>query len=443
MPEFTHREIRDLLQGWVSDEYPQENDAWVEEVMDETFVFINNGEHFRSSYKISDSGEVEVGEPERVKITFEAFAELQDVEVAKLGTFTTMNGKKVNFSEQDLEDIARNGNALAQSKFHDAPLVVSHAEGDQGTAVTVGAFGSPTGGYFHNFRVEGDTVKADLRDMPQKAAEIIGTSASKISPEFYPGEETQPDFFKSASKVAGKIAGKVMRRVALVDIPAIKSLGDIPAVAFGEPEDDSILCISFHEAVSERKPNGGKKMSEKIVEQLKKDVDRQGATIEEQGTELVKLREENAKLRDENSSHAEEISKQEKERTRSECEQFCEGLVKSGQLTPAAMEKGIVSFMATLPGSADSVIKFAEGADAPKVSPREFFKDMLSGAGTVISFGETKAPDKKPGGGEFMELVEKYQADHDGVTKAQAMGAVIESHPEVYEKFQEASQAQG
>ena len=85
----------------------------------------------------------------------------------------------------------------------------------------------------------------------------------------------------------------------------------------------------------------------------------------------------------------------EKERLKAEITSFCEGLCKSGKLTPAARKAGmgLDTFMEKISTIQDTV-EFSEGDKKVKQTPLEYMKSLLSGAKKRIEFGEVATADK-------------------------------------------------
>jgi hypothetical protein len=116
---------------------------------------------------------------------------------------------------------------------------------------------------------------------------------------------------------------------------------------------------------------------------------------------------------------------------RVETEAFVDGLVKEGKLAPALKASGLVEFMARLDGA--EAVQFAEKGD--KLSPRDWFKKLLQGAGKIIVFGEVAPTGKDiPDADEAKreELIAKFQEQNKEATYKQATLAIAKKHPELF-----------
>ena len=67
-------------------------------------------------------------------------------------------------------------------------------------------------------------------------------------------------------------------------------------------------------------------------------------------------------------------------------------MISDGKLTKG-LSDGVAAFMSKLPDEKDDMVAFAEGDKAEKVTPREFFKGLMTNLGTVAEFSEVSADD--------------------------------------------------
>ncbi|HOJ86915.1 MAG TPA: hypothetical protein PLN68_08325, partial [Elusimicrobiales bacterium] len=195
---------------------------------------------------------------------------IEAVPILKAGNWVDSLGTKVEFSIKDLDEIAKNTNALLKSKLLEPPLKLGHNEEQPFKD------GFPSLGYVANVYRIGNQLFADFSNVPKKLYELIKNKAySKISSEVYM-EFKHPE---TKEKI-----GKTLRAVSLLgaDLPAIKGLGDILSLYNAEGKE---TVLSFSE--SENKKEG--QMNKMTMEDIKKFITCEGCLkfIEE------KMKEEN------------------------------------------------------------------------------------------------------------------------------------------------------
>lgn len=121
---------------------------------------------------------------------------------------------------------------------------------------------------------------------------------------------------------------------------------------------------------------------------------------------LKKLENENKALKAKNAEFAaaEEKARQKEDR------ELVEGLIKDGRLAPGVKDD-VIAFMQGL--EATDTVDFSEGKSK---TPRQFFREFLDKAGTVIDFSERSAADGEDGGGKGKSLTD-VQREHHGLKK--------------------------
>jgi hypothetical protein len=148
------------------------------------------------------------------------------VPILKVGKWTDMYGNNVEFTIDDLDEIAKNTNALLKTNLVEPPLKLGHSENQK----LAQEDGYPAIGYVARVYRLGNTLFADFVDIPEKIYNLIKNRAySKVSAEVYTNLK-HPD--------TNENIGKTLRAVALLgaDLPAIKGLGDIEKIYNKEGE---------------------------------------------------------------------------------------------------------------------------------------------------------------------------------------------------------------
>ncbi|ECI5321529.1 peptidase, partial [Salmonella enterica subsp. enterica serovar Lomalinda] len=134
------------------------------------------------------------------------------IHIFRAGTHTDMHGRRINFSDADLNEIAQNYNPA----LHEAPIVVGHPKTD-----------APSYAWVRGIKKDRDGLKAEPRDIDPQFAELVKNRRySKVSASFYcpesPGNPTPGKYY--------------LRHVGFLGAqpPAIKGLKQ---VSFAEDEE--------------------------------------------------------------------------------------------------------------------------------------------------------------------------------------------------------------
>ncbi|HGA5503381.1 TPA: peptidase [Salmonella enterica subsp. enterica serovar Potsdam] len=134
------------------------------------------------------------------------------IHIFRAGTHTDMHGRRINFSDADLSDIAQNYDPA----LHEAPVVVGHPKTD-----------APSYAWVNSIRKDRDGLRAEPRDVDPQFAELVKNRRySKVSASFYcpdsPGNPTPGKYY--------------LRHVGFLGAqpPAIKGL---KPVSFAEDEE--------------------------------------------------------------------------------------------------------------------------------------------------------------------------------------------------------------
>lgn len=423
MPEnMSFADIRNLIEGHLNkDKAEEEAWIWVKDTFEDKVVYEDDGTLFQATYVITE-GVVTLGTPERVKTTYEKFAELKDVEVLRVGTFTSANGVPVTFTEEDLAEILLNFKEIPTNKI---PAVVSHADGEEGDLINAVTVGAPVISYMTSLREvtkEGiKTLVADFGDMATMAIDMIGKTLVRISPEI----------FLNFTDNEGAAHGKALKRISFVGRSSIRELPDVTAanIAFSDESGQETMVLDLSEAApSVVKPDkGGNDEVETITSKedllklretnpiIKEFLDKQDKLEAAAATATTKLSEQAV------ATHKQGISS------------FLDKLGEAGRLTPA-MRPSVQAFMEALPHGTDAaVIKFGEPGKETEKDPLGFFEEVLSAKDSVITFGEIEpAIDPDVAAGDVEQLIEKYQEAHPDTSYAFAAVEISRKHPELF-----------
>lgn len=172
---------------------------------------------------------------------------LANVEIFSVGQWTDSSGNTDNWTEKDLQEIARN--FPLTKKIHKAPFKFGHADAQKFMGQRDGA---PALGWADNVRVENGKLIADFTDVPKEIFELINAGRYKrVSAEFY--EDVSLD---------GKPIGRVLRAVALLgaDIPAVTNLKDLQAVMMTDGQKPPFQFKSFKQFETDQPKEKAKAM---------------------------------------------------------------------------------------------------------------------------------------------------------------------------------------
>ena len=409
MSELSYEQKRTLLQGALDPN--NEYRLWIKDIFADRVVVEENGRLFQYGYSILD-GKATLGERTEVMVSYDPFAELKDVEVLRTGTFTSMSGETVTYTEEDLDAIAANSVTLKDTVK--PPLVATHDEGDD---ASVQVFGSVHGGLLHNVRKAGEKLLADIKGMPKKAAELLGEVGEfRLSPEIY------KDY-----KHEGQSYGKALRRVAWVAIPAIKTMAGITAAnLFEERPDQPTTWVVFDEGSQSTTKKEKRKMPEDITK-LQEDMD--------------KLSEQNKALKAENETAVTRLSEKDAAEKKTKVVEMVKPLRAAG-LAPATADR-LESFAEGLDNS--TVEKFGEKSHTRLDEFSSILDSMLKREkdGTlIVQFGEV-APGSKGEDGKgtaadrLSELTRKKLAENKDLNYAQAFSEVQVENPDIAKEYSE------
>ena len=418
----SYHDARNLIEGHLNkDKTDDDAFIWVKDIFDDKVIYEDDGTLFQAAYTISD-GVVTVGMPERVKTTYEKFAELKNVEVLRVGTFRSADGTQVTFTEEDLAVILNNFKEIPDNRI---PAVVGHADGDESELINAVTVGAPVIAYMeglHQVTKDGITrLKADFGEMAEKAVDMIGKTLVRISPEI----------FTNFQDNEGVAHGKAFKRISFIGRSSIRELPDVTAanLAFGDDSGQETMVLDLSEAssaVSKTKKGG---LDE--VEEIKSEEDL--LKMAETNPVIKKFLDDQKKLKSDAAAAETKLSEHAVKVHKDGISDFLDKMGEDGKLSPA-MRPIVQAFMETLPHGDDAVlIKFGEAGKEVEKDSLGFFEDILSSKESIITFGETE-PAANPDvvAGDVEALIEKYQEGHPDTSYAVAAVEVSRKHPDLF-----------
>jgi hypothetical protein len=303
------------------------------------------------------------------------------IKVMPVGTFTSVEGITVSFSEADLREAAEAYDPVTDP----APFVVGHPKLDHP------AYGWAKGVVFQDgaLCVEPDPAKLQ----PAFAEAVREGRYSKVSARFYTRTgRGNPKPGKLYLKHVGFLGAAA---------PSVKGLG---TVSFAEEEAAGAITIDQpleNKAMADKDPN------EVSFAERSAELDRREAEISGKETAIAAREKTAAEV-----LHASNIS-------------FAEGLV-TGKKLPPAMKPLVIGLLDEL--DATATVSFGEGDAAEQLTPNAAFRKLFDGATATISFGEAAPADKGEDGKGTVSFAapQGYEADperkkiHDKALELQA-----------------------
>ncbi|APV88244.1 hypothetical protein [Salmonella enterica] len=313
--------------------------------------------------------------------------------IFKSGTHTDMRGRTINFSESDLQACAD----AYDPALHEAPLVIGHPRHDD-----------PSWGWVKSLSPGGVGLLAETHQVDAQFAELVSHGRyKKISASFY-----QPDAPNNP-----KPGVYYLRHVGFLGAqpPAVKGL---KAVEFSEQEEgvvefadwglttsagmfarlrdfliskfsldeaDSVLPSWQIDALRDEAQRDDPKPDPAFSEP-KPNPEEVPVTEEEKKA----LLDENTRLKSQLAANDAAEKKRRADELHAANVSFAEELVTKGSLTPAA--KGVVVALLDEVSKGDAPVEFAEGEVKKPLASA--FKELLSGAATVLDFSEVASKDR-------------------------------------------------
>lgn len=427
MPEnMSYADARNLIEGHLNkDKGDDDQWFWVKDLFDNTVVYEDDGTLFQATYTIQD-GMVTLGTPERVKTTYEKFAELKGVEVLRTGTFISANGHSVPFTEADLDQILANFSDLPDNKI---PLVSSHEEGEIGALINALTFGAPVAAYMTSLeKVIKDGVPrlvAGFGELAEKAVEMIGNQLVRLSAEIHPN-------FKDND---GHAHGMALLRVSFVDRSSIRELDDVTGdnLVFDEGSGQETLVLFLHEGEPGKTNQGGKGKMDEQIKKLQEAMGTLEGKFADQGVEVAELRKENEGLKKDKDGALTKLTEAATAAHKQGIAEFMAPLSEAGKVSPAMAPK-LQLFMEALPhGEESATIKLGEPGKEKDFDVLGMFQEMVTGLPELVTFGEIAEEDSAAvAAGDVKELIEKFQEKNPEASYRAAADAVSKKHPELF-----------
>ncbi|MBK5920752.1 hypothetical protein CCR80_06850 [Rhodothalassium salexigens] len=281
--------------------------------------------------------------------------DVAEIELFRPGSFTAMNGQKLDFTSETLSEVAASYNPAT----YDAPVVVGHPRAD-----------APAYGWVKGLRMDGDRLKASLHKIDQAFAELVKDGKfRKVSASFYtPDHPNNPTPGKLSLRHVGFLGAQP---------PAVNGLKPVEFSDGGADlvEIEAPGAADFAEADAA------------TVEELRDLV--QSLTRQVQDLQAQKA--------DTESAFAEEQRRQRHNDNRA----FIEGLVKEGRFIPGHAEP-MVAFLDAMDGPGE-IIEFAEHGETVERNSGDFIRDYLRSQPVTIHFNEFAPADAEAMGDNSTE----------------------------------------
>jgi hypothetical protein len=307
------------------------------------------------------------------------------------GTFTSVEGIEVAFSQADLEGAAASYDAASDP----APIVVGHPKLDDP------AFGWVQDVVFQDGHL---CARADPEKLDPAFAEAVAAGRyAKVSAKFYlPDAPGNPKPGRLYLKHVGFLGAAA---------PAVKGLG---RVSFAEDPAGAAVTIETQTPKENVMSDKDKKDQEASFAEREAALDSRAAELDAQAKTLA-AREAAASEAAVKARHDGNVA-------------FAEALVEGGKLAPAGKELLVVALDGL---EAEKTVSFGEGDGKQDLTPLAALKKLAEGAGKLIAFGEHAKAD---GAGDAHDpsdiadravaFAEKQRAAGRTITIAQAVRIV-------------------
>lgn len=387
--EFSADEKRKMLQEAImamSKDEAMKNDMpqaypWIRDLYSDRVIIEDGGELHECSYKIAADGTCTLGEMKRVKVAYEQFEELNDIEIFEAGTY---RGK--TYTEADLDKMVAN---FEKHKEAIKPVaVIGHSEDQK----LLEDSGIPAAGWMTSLKKVGTKLVSSFKDVPKVIAELVKRKAYKrISSEIY--NDYNGDGF-------------TVRRVALLggEIPEVKTLQDALALYADSPKGDT-TWVSLDERTSKSvegeptppAPAPRKESTDMDVIELAEKV----SDLTDLVTKLTEAgkadKDKIAALEEANKKSAEKFTEVERSKKTDDIKRFVNDRLKEGRISPAIWGLGLEQFMASLDDN--TVIRFGDGKRTRELTPLAFMKAIFMNIpkNTLVKLGEVASTGADPG----------------------------------------------
>ncbi|MGG6128277.1 peptidase [Salmonella enterica] len=332
------------------------------------------------------------------------------IHIFRAGTHTDMHGRRINFSDADLNQIAQNYNPA----LHEAPIVVGHPKTD-----------APSYAWVSGIKKDRDGLKAEPRDIDPQFAELVKNRRySKVSASFYcpesPGNPTpgkyylrhvgflgaQPPAIKGLKQVSFAEDEEGVVEFADWSLQTTASLfsriRDFIISQFGIEKADSVvpdyMIDSLRDdaartATTEVAPAFSDPVGIPADEVIQPVPEHQAPTPPEDTAVDKELQAKLQKENDDLKRQLEERNKAEAQRVTTERHNanvaFADSLVSDARLAPAG--KGLVVAVLDALGDGDSNLDYSEGGTTQPLV--DAFKAQMQKARPLLDFGEVATGD--------------------------------------------------
>ncbi|ELU8418684.1 peptidase [Salmonella enterica] len=331
------------------------------------------------------------------------------IHIFRAGTHTDMHGRRINFSDADLNEIAQNYNPA----LHEAPVVVGHPKTD-----------APSYAWVRGIKKDRDGLKAEPRDIDPQFAELVKNRRySKVSASFYcpdsPGNPTpgkyylrhvgflgaQPPAIKGLKPVSFAEDEEGVVEFADWSLQTTASLfsriRDFLISQFGLEKADSVVPDYMIDSLRDEAirtetpvPAFSDPAGIPTDEIIQPTPEHQAPTPPEEPAVDNELQAKLQKENDDLKRQLEERNKADAQRVATERHNanvaFADSLVSDARLAPAG--KGLVVAVLDALGDGESPVSFSEnGSEQPLV---EAFKAQMQKARPLLDFGEVATGDK-------------------------------------------------
>ncbi|EAQ6128977.1 peptidase [Salmonella enterica] len=331
------------------------------------------------------------------------------IHIFRAGTHTDMHGRRINFSDADLNEIAQNYNPA----LHEAPVVVGHPKTD-----------APSYAWVRGIKKDRDGLKAEPRDIDPQFAELVKNRRySKVSASFYcpdsPGNPTpgkyylrhvgflgaQPPAIKGLKPVSFAEDEEGVVEFADWSLQTTASLfsriRDFLISQFGLEKADSVVPDYMIDSLRDEAirtetpvPAFSDPAGIPADEIIQPTPEHQAPTPPEEPAVDKELQAKLQKENDDLKRQLEERNKADAQRVATERHNanvaFADSLVSDARLAPAG--KGLVVAVLDALGDGESPVSFSEnGSEQPLV---EAFKAQMQKARPLLDFGEVATGDR-------------------------------------------------
>ncbi len=300
-------------------------------------------------------------------------SDLQRIAIFKVGTHTATNGESLNATAEYLKSVVDG----YSPNIHESPAVIGHPKDNH-----------PAYGWVQSLSFDDGVLYANFKDVEPNFAQMLKDKRfKKRSASFYPpNHPTNPTKGKPYLRHVGFLGAQP---------PAVKGLKDFT-------DDADCPTYEFSE-LSEFQTNHNNEDTPMSKEKAptatpsnppQSPLDKVGSGVVDFAEQQAQLAKQQKALADREAEIAERekaFAKQQQDAKTAEFSEYCDGLIKTGQVVPAEKD-AIVAVMMTLDAN-DKTFDFAENGTVKQKSSVEVLQDVLSRLDTTVDFSERSASD--------------------------------------------------